>query len=85
MTELQNDPAIQKLIEFAKSKKVITFDDLNEFLPEEIVNSDKIEDVIVLLSANDIRLQDEIDAGKNLEDAFALVYPYDKTQGFLSM
>jgi RNA polymerase primary sigma factor len=68
MTELQKDPAIQKLIEFAKSKKVITFDDLNEFLPEEIVNSDKIEDVIVLLSANNIRLQDEIDAGKNLED-----------------
>ena len=79
MTELQNDPAIQKLIEFAKSKKVITFDDLNEFLPEDIVNSDKIEDVIVLLSANNVRLQDEIDAGKNLEDD-ADIEPHHKSE-----
>jgi len=68
MTELQNNPAIKKLVEKAKGRKVITFDELNELLPEEIVNSDQIEEVIVILSENDIRLQDEIDAANKLDD-----------------
>ncbi len=59
MTDLQNDPAIIKLIEFAKKKKIITYDEVNDFLPEDIVNSDRIEDVISILEKNNIKLEDE--------------------------
>ena len=38
MSDLQNEPAIIKLIEFAKGKKSITYEEVNDFLPENIVN-----------------------------------------------
>jgi RNA polymerase primary sigma factor len=59
MTDLQNDPAIQKLLEYAKKKKTVTYDEVNDFLPEEIVNSERIEEVIVILEKNDVKLEDE--------------------------
>jgi RNA polymerase primary sigma factor len=59
MIDLQNDPAILKLLEFAKKKKTITYDEVNDFLPEEIVNSDRIEEVIGILQKNDIKLEEE--------------------------
>ena len=42
MSDLQNDPAILKLLEFAKKKKTITYDEVNDFLPDDITNSDRI-------------------------------------------
>jgi len=59
MTDLAADPAIQKLIAYAKKKKSITYDEVNDFLPEEIVSSDRIEEVIVILEKNDIKLEEE--------------------------
>ena len=60
MTELQTDPAVIKLLEFAKQKKSISYDEVNDFLPDSVVNSEKIEEVISLLEANNIRLEEEI-------------------------
>lgn len=59
MTEIQNDPAIQKLISYAKKKKTITYDEVNDFLPEDFVNSDRIEEVIAILEKNSIKLEEE--------------------------
>ena len=59
MIDLQNDPAILKLLEFAKKKKTITYDEVNDFLPEAIANSDRIEEVIVILEKNDVKLEEE--------------------------
>lgn len=59
MAELQNDPSVIKLLEYAKTKKSISYDEVNDFLPDSIVNSEKIEDVIALLEANNISLEDE--------------------------
>jgi RNA polymerase primary sigma factor len=59
MTDLQTDPAIIKLLEYAKNKKSISYDEVHDFLPEAIVNSDKIEDVISLLQKNNVRLEEE--------------------------
>jgi RNA polymerase primary sigma factor len=53
------DPAVIKLIEYAKEKKTLSYDELSDFLPEEIVNSDKIEQVLILLDANNVQLIDE--------------------------
>ncbi len=59
MSELQNDPAILKLLAFAKKKKTITYDEVNDFLPDEITNSDRIEEVIAVLEKNNIKLEEE--------------------------
>ena len=58
-TELQNDPAIAKLIEYAKTKKTISYEEVHDFLPDNIVNSEKIEDVIGILGKHNVRLEDE--------------------------
>jgi len=59
MTELQLDPAVAKLIEYAKGKKSLSYDELSDFLPEHIVNSEKIEEVLALLEENNIQLIEE--------------------------
>jgi RNA polymerase primary sigma factor len=59
MNDLELDPAIAKLLEYAKTKKSISFDELSDFLPEHVLNSDKIDGILALLEANDIRLEEE--------------------------
>jgi RNA polymerase primary sigma factor len=59
MSDLQNDPAILKLLEFAKKKKTITYDEVNDFLPDDIANSDRIEEVMSILEKNKIKLEEE--------------------------
>ena len=59
MTELQLDPAVTKLIEYAKEKKSLSYDELSDFLPEHIVNSEKIEEVLALLEENNVQLTEE--------------------------
>jgi len=72
-----SDPAIIKLLEYARQKKTLSYEELSDFLPEHITNSDKIEQVLALLELNNIRLveeedsseEDESDAPKNQENA----------------
>ena len=59
INELELDPAVAKLLEYAKTKKSISFDELSDFLPEHVLNSDKIDGILALLEANDIRLEEE--------------------------
>jgi len=83
MTELQLDPAVAKLIEYAKEKKSLSYDELSDFLPEHIVNSEKIEEVLALLEENNVQLieeenlseEDEVEEQKSQEtDKKRLVY-----------
>jgi len=59
MGDPELDPAIAKLLDYAKSKKTISFDELSDFLPEEFLNSDKIDGVLALLESNNIQLEEE--------------------------
>ena len=59
MTELLNDPAVSKLLEYAKKKKKITYEEVSDFLSEDIVNSEKIEDVFSLLEKNNIVIEED--------------------------
>ncbi len=59
MSDLQNDPSVIKLIEYAKGKNSISFDEVNDYLPDNIVNSDKIEEVIAILEKNNVKLEEE--------------------------
>ncbi len=51
--------AIEKLIEYGKTKKSITWDEINGLLPPEILNSDKMENVLALLVKNDIQVEED--------------------------
>ncbi|MDR1428744.1 MAG: RNA polymerase sigma factor RpoD [Spirochaetaceae bacterium] len=53
------DPAVVKLIEYAKGKKVLSYDELSDFLPEHIANSDKIEQVLAILESNNVQIVEE--------------------------
>jgi RNA polymerase primary sigma factor len=59
MSELQNDPAVEKLLEYAKNKKAISFDEVAEYLPGVIINPDKIEELINLLAKHKIKIEGE--------------------------
>ncbi len=59
MSDIQNDPSVIKLLEYAKVKRSVTYDEVNDFLPESISNSDKIEEVISLLEKNKITFEEE--------------------------
>ncbi|MGI5172050.1 RNA polymerase sigma factor RpoD [Treponema sp. OMZ 840] len=53
------DPAVVKLIEHGKAKQIITWEDVNEFLPQEIIISDRMEEILILLEKNNIQLVEE--------------------------
>ncbi|MFO7782413.1 MAG: RNA polymerase sigma factor RpoD [Spirochaetia bacterium] len=59
MTELQNDPAMLKLIDYAKNKSSVSYDEVNDFLPDSVVNSEKIEEVIGILAKHNVTLEEE--------------------------
>ena len=80
MIELQNNPAIIKIIEHAKSKQTLTYEELNDMLPEELSTPETIEEVMVILSSHSIRLEDEITAanlGKEDENESSESQPED--------
>ncbi|GHV16672.1 RNA polymerase sigma factor RpoD [Spirochaetia bacterium] len=68
-TDLSLDPAVIKLIEYAKEKKTLSYDELSDFLPEHITNSDKIEQVLALLEANNVQLTEEEASGDDEGEA----------------
>jgi RNA polymerase primary sigma factor len=77
--DIQNDPAIKKLLEYAKGKKSISYDEVNDFLPDSIVHSDRIEEVIALLEKHSIKLEDEeinleLEEEKPVKDRKKLIY-----------
>jgi RNA polymerase primary sigma factor len=58
MTELQNDPAMAKLIDYAKGRPRVTYEEVHDFLPDSIVKTDKIDDVIAILAKHNVKLED---------------------------
>jgi len=72
-----SDSAVAKLLEYAKEKKILSYEELSDFLPEHITNSDKIEQVLALLEANNVQLieedssseEDESDDGKKSQNS----------------
>jgi len=49
MSEIELDPEIAKVLEYAKEKKTISFDELSDMLPEQILNSEKMERLSIYL------------------------------------
>ena len=60
MAEMQSDPAVAKLLEYAKKKKKVTYDEVTDFLPDSIVNTEKIEEVFALLEKSNIKIEEDL-------------------------
>jgi RNA polymerase primary sigma factor len=65
-SDITLDPAVVKLIEYAKDKKTLSYDELSDFLPEHIANTDKIGQVLALLETSNVQLVEE-DSGPEEE------------------
>ena len=67
MSDLLTDPAVVQLLEYARQKKTISYEEVNDRLPDQLVNSDRIDEVAALLEQNDVTLEDE-EAGDDVTE-----------------
>ena len=77
--DIKNDPSIRKLLAYAKGKKSVSYDEVSDFLPDAIVHSDRIDEVIALLEKHHIKLEEEeisleIEEEKPGKDRKKLIY-----------
>ena len=56
---LQNLPEVQKIIGIGKANSEVSYDEINEILPDKILNSEKIDDVFTLLHEMGIEVVEE--------------------------
>ncbi|MBO4509050.1 MAG: RNA polymerase sigma factor RpoD [Spirochaetaceae bacterium] len=68
MTDQELDPVVVKLLEYAKEKKCLSWDELNSLLPDEIANSEKMDGILVLLEKNNIQLIEDDPQLEELDD-----------------
>ena len=60
------EPQVQQLLEYARKKQVVSWDEITEILTMEFVNSPKMEAVLQLLNKNNIQFMEE--TGNILDD-----------------
>ena len=58
-----NEASIKKLIARAKKRGFITYDELNEALPQDQMSSEQIEDVMSAISEMGVNIVENEDAG----------------------
>ncbi len=56
---LENIPEVKKLIQLGKSNGEITYDEINDILPDKLLNSEKIDDIFILLNQLGIEVVEE--------------------------
>ena len=59
VSDLEQEPVVERLLDFARNKKTVTYDEVSDFLPDWIVNSDRIDEVGAILEKNGVKLEDE--------------------------
>lgn len=62
------DPVVVKLLEYAKDKQIISWNEINEILGQDFVNSPKIENVLQLLTQNNIQVMEEDNLDEDEDD-----------------
>jgi RNA polymerase primary sigma factor len=72
MMDQEQDPVLIKLIKYAKDKKAMTWDELNDLLSPEVINSDKIDGILAGLEKNGIRVIPDNDDSLDDSTAFDL-------------
>ena len=67
--ELAQDPLVKKLLNYASSKQIISWDEITEILTADVVNSPKMEGVLQILTKNNIQVMEEDELLDEDEDA----------------
>src|ERR687892_996152 len=63
-----NDVAIKKLIARAKKKGIVTYDELNEALPQDQMSSEQIEDIMSALNDMGINVVESAESSDDDEE-----------------
>ncbi|TGK86818.1 RNA polymerase sigma factor RpoD [Leptospira noumeaensis] len=71
MENLASLPEVQKIISIGKANREVSYDEINEILPDKILNSEKIDDVFTLLHEMGIEIVEEY-SKKSLEESSSL-------------
>jgi len=58
MGKQERNKRIRELIQLSSEKGYITYDDINEILPEDIVCAEEIDSIMILLRGMDIGIMD---------------------------
>jgi len=56
---LENIAEVKKLIEIGKANNEVTYDEINDILPDKLLNSEKIDDIFILLNQLGIEVVEE--------------------------
>jgi len=56
---LENVPEVKKLIDTGKNNGEVTYDEINDILPDKLLNSDKIDDIFIMLNQLGIDVVEE--------------------------
>src|SRR6185369_874807 len=58
------DARVRALLELGTSRGYLTYEELNEKLPDEVVSPDKLDTLLMMIDEMGIRLIDEADVGE---------------------
>lgn len=64
MSKQERNKRIRELIHLSSEKGYITYDDINEILPEDVVSSEEIDSIMILLRGMDIEIMDTTEVEK---------------------
>lgn len=69
MTDQELESAVAKLVVYASAKKLLTWDELSEFIPLDVQQSDKMDGILIELAKQNIQLlEDDIDPEEGSEE-----------------
>src|SRR6185295_8542868 len=57
-----------KILEVGKEKGYITYKQVNDILPDEVVSSEEIDDILLMLGENDIKIVDQEEKAAAIPD-----------------
>ncbi len=60
---------VNKILEVGKEKGYITYKQVNDILPDEVVSSEEIDDILLMLGENDIKIVDQEEKAATLPDS----------------
>lgn len=63
-------PTLRELLELSRKRKWVSYEELNTTLPDEMVDPEKLDELLVLLDRLDIDCVDEITVRRNKYESF---------------
>jgi RNA polymerase primary sigma factor len=59
---------VSKILEVGKEKGYITYKQVNDILPDEVVSSEEIDDILLMLGENDIKIVEQEEKSASIPD-----------------